>query len=120
MSEVKQEEKLILLAIYCLSIVTFAFGGTGLIAIVLCLLFKKKVLGTWQESHYRWQLRTLSFSLLGVCISTGLMLSTLVSKSDMATIFTITGGLGLVVVLIWYLYRTIKGLVRYRKSIPMY
>ncbi len=83
-------------AIYALQALSFFFGITCLIAIIINYVKRDDVRGTWLESHFRWQMRTFWFGILWGIIG-GLLCFVMVG-------FVILG-----IEFIWLLYRIIKG-----------
>jgi uncharacterized membrane protein len=95
----------IIYAMYALALVV---GVTMIVAIVMNYVKKDDMKGTLYESHFRWQMRTFWFSLLWSFLSLPLVLLL---------------GLGLVflfVVLVWYIYRIVKGWLRLTENKEMY
>jgi uncharacterized membrane protein len=93
--------------LYVLYALSFFFGITGLIAVIINYVKKGDVAGTFCESHFRWQIRTfwigLVFSFIGVLTS-----------------MILIGIPILIGVGIWYLYRIIKGWLDLRDNKVMY
>lgn len=77
--------------------------GVSLLIIAAILDFVKRgdAVGTWQESHFNWRLRS-------VLIAGGLYLLT----SPLWLLLAIPGMLAWWLISIWFLYRIIKGMVR--------
>nr|VFK55113.1 MAG: Uncharacterized membrane protein [Candidatus Kentron sp. TUN] len=92
--------------VYLLQAVSFLFGITFLIAIIINYIKKEEVQGTWLESHFRWQIRTFWFSILWNLIG-------------VATVFTI-GYPIFIVTFIWIIYRIVKGWMRLADGKEMY
>jgi uncharacterized membrane protein len=91
----------------------FLTGWPSLIAVILNYVKRSEVRGTWLESHFRWQIRTFWFGLLwvGLCV----------------LFIVLTFGIGiliawlpLVIVAVWFVYRTVHGWMRLRDGKPMY
>jgi uncharacterized membrane protein len=67
--------------------------------VVIDYVKRDDALGTWLESHFRWQIRTFWWSLLWALIG-GVLLLVLI------------GWLVLAVAGVWVLYRIVKGWLR--------
>lgn len=94
----------ILYGLYALS---WFFGVTALIAIIVDYVKKGDVAGTPFESHFRWQIRTFWFGLLYAVIGA-------------ATSIILIGIPILIGTGIWSLYRVIKGWLYLRDDKAMY
>lgn len=53
----------------------FVFGLPSLAAVVLNYVKRGEAAGSWLESHFRWQIRTFSFTLLWLVVSFLVMLT---------------------------------------------
>ena len=82
--------------IYALYALGLILGLSPLVAIIMNYVKRNDVQGTWLESHFVWQIRTFWYSFAGGVL--GLL-----------TVFLLIGYIILVVVLIWYVYRIVKG-----------
>lgn len=88
------------LIVYILQAVGVFLPITALAAVIMNYIKRDEVQGTIYQSHFDWQIRTFWWAL-GLSIVGGL---------------TVIIGLGLLVLAgltVWYLYRVIKGLVRF-------
>ncbi len=85
---------------------SFLTGWPSLIAVILNYVKRGEVRGTWLESHFRWQIRTFWWALLGHVIG-------------IALIWVFIGFPILFVVGIWTLYRVIKGWLFLYESKPL-
>lgn len=94
-------------AVYALQAVSFFFGITYLIAIIINYVKLPDVRGTWLESHFRWQMRTFWFSLLWAAIG-GL------------TYFILIGWVILGANAIWVIYRITRGWLYFSDRKEMY
>ena len=83
---------------YILYFVGFAVGITGLIAIIMNYIKRDEMRGTWLESHVDWQIKTFWWSLLGYVLSFILL-------------FVLIGYITGLIVLVWHVYRLIKGVI---------
>jgi len=83
-------------AVYALQAASFLLGITYIIAVILAYVKRGEAGNTWLGTHYRWQIRTFWFSLFW---------------SVMGIISAVIG-IGYIIlfaVMIWVLYRIIKG-----------
>ncbi|MBL8396074.1 MAG: hypothetical protein JNK99_15240 [Candidatus Accumulibacter sp.] len=78
----------------------FVFGVPSLIAVVLNYLKRGEVIGSWLDSHYRWQIRTFWFTLLWLLVY-GLLIITIVGIPIAWVLIVILG--------VWVAYRVIRG-----------
>jgi uncharacterized membrane protein len=79
-----------------------------LIAFVLDLVKKDDAAGTWQESHFRWRIRSVLWA-------GGLYLVT----SPLFLLFIVPGLMAWIVVSIWFLYRIVRGWMALYNHAPM-
>lgn len=93
--------------VYVLQALSFAFGVTAVAGVVLNHLYLHQVRGTWLESHFRWQIRTFWFGLLWSIVG-------------LITYFIFVGGLILLGIYLWTLYRVVKGGINFFAARPMY
>jgi uncharacterized membrane protein len=91
----------------------FLTGWPSIIAVILNYVKRGETIGTWLESHFRWQIRTFWYGVLWVVLCGVLVVLTL--------------GLGLLVVwvplalvTIWFVYRIVRGWMRLGARRPMY
>ena len=91
----------------------FLFGWPSIIAVIINYVKRGDVLGTWLETHFRWQIRTFWFGLLWVALCGLFLLLTL--------------GLGVLLVwiplgfvTIWFIYRVVRGWMALTNGRPMY
>jgi uncharacterized membrane protein len=102
-----ESEKSLTMVIYALYAASFVVGITAIVAIIINYVKKDDVVGTWLESHFRWQIRTFWFALLWCVI--GVPLS-----------FVVIGIPILFAAGIWVIYRIVKGWLRLSENKPMY
>ena len=74
---------------------------------------KEEVVGTWLESHFRWQIRTFWFGLLWVALCGLFVVLTL-------GIGLLIAWIPLVFVGLWFIYRIARGWLRLIDRRPMY
>ncbi len=92
---------------YALYAASFLVGITCIFAIVVNYIKKDDVVGTFVESHFRWQIRTFWFGLLWGVIGIVLLV-------------VLVGWLVIVANSIWVIYRLVKGFIRLNDNLPMY
>lgn len=71
----------------------------GLIGVIIAHVKRSDVRGTWLEDHFRWQIRSFWFAFLWSLVGAAL-------------IVVYIGALVLLGVMIWYIYRIVKGWLR--------
>jgi len=77
-------------------------------AFILDLVKKSDATGTWQESHFRWRIRTVLWA-------GGLYLVT----APLWLLFLIPGWIAWAVISIWFLYRVVRGWMSLNDRKPM-
>ena len=82
--------------VYLCQALSFFFGITAVVGVILNYLKRDEVKGTWLESHFTWQIRTFWIGLIASLI--GFIL-----------IFVLIGFFILAATLVWTIYRVIKG-----------
>ena len=93
--------------VYVLQALSFAFGVTAVVGVILNHVSLRQVRGTWLESHFRWQIRTFWFGLLWSLIG-------------LATYVLVVGWMILIGIYLWTLYRVVKGAINFFAGRPMY
>jgi uncharacterized membrane protein len=81
-------------------VTAFLSGWPSIIAVIINLVKRNDVEGTYLESHFSWQLRTFFYTLLWVLVM-GLLIMTLVG---IPVAWALAVGVGL-----WVLYRIVRG-----------
>jgi uncharacterized membrane protein len=99
--------KTLTLIVYGLQAVSFLLGITFVAAVIVNYIKRQDVVGTWLESHFRWQIRTFWYSVLWAVI--GFLLA-----------FVVIGYAILFAAAVWLVYRIVKGLIRLSENRPMY
>lgn len=99
--------KTVAMTVYILQAVSFLFGITFLVAVIINYVKKDDVEGTWLASHFRWQIRTFWYVLLWSLIGG-------------FTIGLIIGYYILFAAMIWFIYRIVKGFLRLTENREMY
>jgi len=79
-----------------------------LIALVLDLVKRSDATGTWQESHFRWRLRSVFWCGALYLLTAPLWL-----------VFFIPGWIAWTVISLWFLYRILLGMVRMNRRQAM-
>ncbi len=79
-----------------------------IVAFVLDLVKKDEALGSWQESHFRWRIRSVLWA-------GGLYLITI----PLWLLLFIPGWIAWVAISIWFLYRVVRGWVNLNNNAPM-
>lgn len=92
--------------VYVCQALSFFFGVTALIGIIINYVKRDDVKGTWLESHFTWQIRTFWISLGASIIGFSL-------------IFILIGFLILGIVYIWCIYRVVKGWLLLNEGKPI-
>ncbi|EGJ10040.1 MULTISPECIES: DUF4870 family protein [Rubrivivax] len=69
-----------------------------LIAFVIDLVKRGDALGSWQESHFRWRIRSVIFAGLAYLLTIPLWL-----------LFVFPGWIAWMLISIWFLYRIVRG-----------
>ncbi len=92
--------------IYLLQALSFAFGVTGLVAVIVCYVKRDDMRGTWLGTHVSWQLRTFWWGLLWTLVGFALMV-------------VVVGVFVLCANAIWVIYRIAKGWLRLNDRRPM-
>ena len=81
-------------------VTSFLAGWPSILAVILNLVKRGDVRGTWLESHFDWQLRTFWYALLWVFVAVLLAI----------TLVGIVIAIPLAIVLgLWVLYRIVRG-----------
>jgi len=79
-----------------------------IVAFVIDLAKKDSAMGTWQESHFSWRIRTVLWAA-------GLYLVT----APLWFLFLVPGWLAWTVISIWFLYRIVRGWMNLNANLPM-
>jgi len=77
-------------------------------AFILDLVKRDDAVGTWQESHFRWRIRTVIFSAIAYVLTIPLWL-----------LFVIPGWIAWGIISIWFLYRVVRGWLALNDRRPM-
>ena len=79
-----------------------------IVAFVIDLVKKDSAIGTWQESHFRWRIRTVLWAA-------GLYLVT----APLWLLFFIPGWIAWVAISVWFLYRIVRGWMNLNANVAM-
>ena len=79
-----------------------------IVAFVIDLVKKDSAIGTWQESHFSWRIRTVLWAA-------GLYLVT----APLWLLFFVPGWIAWGVISIWFLYRVVRGWMNLNANLPM-
>ena len=78
------------------------------VAFILDLVKKDDAAGTWQESHFRWRIRSVLWAGALYLLTSPLWL-----------LFFAPGWIAWVLISIWFLYRVVRGWFRLNDNRPM-
>lgn len=93
--------------VYALQALSFFFGVTLLIGVIINYVKRDDVKDTLIESHFRWQIRTFWFTVLWTIIGA-------------ITFLILIGYLVLLAAAVWLIYRVVKGWLYLNDGKPMY
>ncbi len=79
-----------------------------IVAFVIDLVKKDSAIGTWQESHFSWRIRTVLWAA-------GLYLVT----APLWLLFFIPGWIAWVAISVWFLYRIVRGWMNLNANVAM-
>jgi uncharacterized membrane protein len=94
----------------------FTFWTLAIVAMIIGLVKRDDVSGTWLESHYSYLSRTFWWGILWAVLAWGAfwILGILTLGIGMAVLWILP-----LIVLIWYLYRVIKGWLKLNNAQPV-
>lgn len=78
------------------------------VALVIDLVKRGDAVGTWQESHFRWRIRSVLWAGVLYLLTAPLWL-----------LFFLPGWIAWALISIWFLYRIVLGMVRMNRHQPM-
>jgi uncharacterized membrane protein len=90
---------------------SFVGGLPSIVAVIMNYARRSATVGTYLESHFRWQIRTFWYALLWAVVCTLLIVS---------IIGIFIGLLGFVALAIWIIYRVARGWLALKDGRPMY
>ncbi|WP_457329441.1 DUF4870 family protein [Rhizobacter sp. P5_C2] len=79
-----------------------------IVAFILDLVKKDEAAGSWQESHFRWRIRSVIWAAVLYVVTLPLWF-----------LFLIPGWIAWGVISIWFLYRVVRGWVNLNSNTPM-
>ena len=79
-----------------------------IVAFVVDLVKRDDAVGTWQQSHFNWRIRSVLWAA-------GLYLLTL----PLWLLFLVPGWIAWGVISIWFLYRVVRGWMKLNANLPM-
>ncbi len=100
--------KTLVLAVYVRQALSFFWGITAVIGVIIAYVKRDDARGTWLESHLRWQIRTFWWALFWSVIGFALI-----------WVFGL-GFLVLAVVYFWTIYRVVKGWLKLTERKPVH
>ncbi|MDH4290286.1 MAG: hypothetical protein OEV65_16225 [Aquincola sp.] len=98
--------KQITMVIYILQALSFFFGVTAIVGVVINYVKKEDAAGTVYESHFDWQIRTFWWGLVWAIV--GFLLA-----------FVLVGFAIMFVAWIWAIYRVVKGWLKLNDNLPV-
>jgi len=98
--------KTMAVVVYILQARGFFSGITWIVGVIIDYVKKDEAVGTWLESHYRWQIRTFWWGLLWGVLGSILLL-------------ILVGWFVLVAAGIWIIYRVVKGAIYLSEGKPL-
>ena len=98
--------KTITQVVYALQALSFAFGVTALIGLIINYVKRDDVAGTVYQSHFDWQIRTFWWGLLWAVI--GMVLA-----------FVLVGFAVMFAAWVWAIYRVVKGWLKLTEGKPV-
>lgn len=79
-----------------------------IVAFILDLVKKDDAAGTWQESHFRWRIRSVIWAAVLYIVTVPLWF-----------LLFLPGWIAWVIISIWFLYRVVRGWVNLNSNTPM-
>ena len=93
----------------------FAFGLPSIIAVIMNYVRRSATVGTFLESHFRWQIRTFWFALLWAIVIAVVAVPLMLVIIGIPLFI-----LGTYALSIWIAYRVVRGWLALRDRRPMY
>jgi uncharacterized membrane protein len=90
---------------------SFVGGLPSIVAVIMNYARRSATVGTYLESHFRWQIRTFWYALLWAVVC-GLLIASIIGF--------LIGLLGLAALGIWIIYRVARGWLALKDGRPMY
>ncbi len=98
--------KTLTMVVYALQALSFLWGVTGIIGIVISYVKRDDAKGTLYESHFDWQIRTFWWWLLWSVIGA-------------VTVWLLFGFAILFAAWVWAIYRVVKGWLKLNEGKPV-
>jgi uncharacterized membrane protein len=98
--------KQLTMVVYILQALSFFFGLTAIVGVIINYVKKDEVVGTLYESHFNWQIRTFWWGLLWAVV--GFILA-----------FVLIGFAVMYAAWIWAIYRVVKGWLKLNDNLPV-
>jgi len=98
--------KNIAMVVYALQALSFLWGVTAIIGIVINYVKREDARGTLYESHFEWQIRSFWWGLLW-------------SVVGVVLIFVVVGFFVLFATWVWMIYRVVKGWLKLNEGKPV-
>lgn len=110
--------KRIAIVTYALNFLAFLYFLPGIIAVVIACMKRGDARGTWVESHFDWQIETFWTGLWWVIGATILSMAVMFMTDSpvVGTLLLYPVGIGL---LIWYIYRMVRGALALNDEKPI-
>ena len=102
-----ESEKKVVFVVYILYALSYLFGVTSLIGVIIAHLKKSNSKEEWIRDHFKWQINTF-------------WISAILGLIGLLTLFIGVGWFILVGLAIWNIYRIVKGWLRYNDSLSPY
>jgi uncharacterized membrane protein len=96
----------ITMVVYVLQALSFFFGVTAIVGVVINYVKRDDAAGTVYASHFDWQIRTFWWGLLWTVV--GMVLA-----------FVLVGFVVLFAVWVWAIYRVVKGWLKLNDNLPV-
>lgn len=103
----RESSKKVVFVVYLLYALSYLFGITYLIGVIIAYVKKGDSQEAWIEDHLRWQINTFWITIVLTVVG-------------MLTVFIGVGWLLLVGSAIWNIYRIVKGWLRYNDELSPY
>ena len=102
-----QSLKSVATVVYALQALSFLWGVTAVVGVIINYVKREDARGTLYESHFDWQIRSFWWGLAWLVV--GIVLA-----------FLLVGFLVLFVAWIWMIYRVVKGWLKLIDGKPVY
>lgn len=102
-----ESDKKVVFVVYILYAISYLFGVTSLIGVVIAYIKKSETQEDWIREHFQWQINTFWISVL-------LGIVGLITLSLGIGVFILAG------LALWNIYRIVKGWLRYNDEISPY